>query len=291
MRSSIRVRRTLAALAAAALVITGTVSTASAANAAIAPASVTKMAALGDSITLGLMSCSRFSGCPANSWSTGTSTSVPSHLRMIDAGNGAAKAPVGLNYAVSGSLSSGLLAQAKKTIGQGVNYVTIEIGANDACTRTTGAMTPVATYRLNVIQALDVLKNQAGNPKVFIASVPNLKTMWDVSNEKSGARLTWGLLKICQSMLVNPTSMSAADQARRDLVLAQVQAYNAQLASICAMKNPDNTPVYNCQYDNGAVFNAPFNASHISTRDYFHPSIAGQTLLAQTTWNALQSSP
>jgi hypothetical protein len=35
------------------------------------------------------------------------------------------------------------------------------------------------------------------------------------------------------------------------------------------------------------VFNTPFVRSDVSTRDYFHPSVAGQSKLAAITWAAL----
>jgi hypothetical protein len=34
------------------------------------------------------------------------------------------------------------------------------------------------------------------------------------------------------------------------------------------------------------VFNDPFTSDDVSKRDYFHPSIRGQTRLAQVTWSA-----
>ena len=91
MRMSTRVRRTLVTIAAATLVITGTLSTASAANARRSGRQPSrKMAALGDSITQALMTCSSLSGCPANSWSTGTTASVNSHLPATQGRTGAA---------------------------------------------------------------------------------------------------------------------------------------------------------------------------------------------------------
>ena len=39
-----------------------------------------------------------------------------------------------------------------------------------------------------------------------------------------------------------------------------------------------------CRFDNHAVFNTAFTAGDVSTRDYFHPSVAGQAKLAAGTW-------
>ena len=53
----------------------------------------------------------------------------------------------------------------------------------------------------------------------------------------------------------------------------------AALAAVCA-------PFVNCKWDNLATFNYQFAASDVSTIDYFHPSVTGQTHLAATTWAA-----
>jgi lysophospholipase L1-like esterase len=291
MRISTRVRRTLATLAAIALVTTGTLSTASAANAArpspppsgppTSAGQVARMAALGDSITQAIMTCSSLSSCAPNSWSTGSTASVNSHyLRLKAAG---AKKLVAYNNAVSGALSGTLNAQAQRAASQQAQYVTIEIGANDACTPTVETMTPAPVFKENVQAALTTLAaTPGGPPRVFVAGVPNLHRLWEVYSLNSSARLTWGLLKICQSLLANPSSTAQVDLDRRGLVKARVAEYNTALAELCAV------PANNCRYDGGAVAATEFAAGDISTRDYFHPSLAGQAKLAAVTWPTIQ---
>lgn len=283
MRLSTRVRRTFAALAATALVATGALTSAAAANAVPPPptqaSEVVRMAALGDSITQALMSCSSLSGCPANSWSTGSTASVSSHLLRLKVSS---PTLVGYNDSVSGAASGALDAQAQKAVTQNAQYVTIEIGANDACTRTVTAMTPTATYKANVLKALTTLANNPnGAPQVFVAGVPSLLQMYNVSKNSATARFTWSLLGICQSMLANPSSTKTADVQRRAAVQQRVNEYNAALAEIC-------TVALNCRYDGGVVANYAFKSSDISTRDYFHPSLAGQATLAAITWPQTQ---
>jgi hypothetical protein len=41
-----------------------------------------------------------------------------------------------------------------------------------------------------------------------------------------------------------------------------------------------------CRFDGNAVFNFDFARSDVSTRDYFHPSLAGEAKLADVTWRA-----
>jgi lysophospholipase L1-like esterase len=271
-----RIARTaLAALAAAAFVLSGSI----VAQAAPPPVSqLTRMAALGDSITLGVSSCSSWSSCTQNSWAAGSSSTVSSHLLRLRAAGATSLAAS--NYAVSGARSGGLLAQAQSAVRVGAQYVTIEIGANDACTRTVGEMTPTSTFRTNVQSAIQALA-AGGARQVFVASIPNLQRLYEVNRSSSSARLTWGLLRICQSMLANPSSTQLADVQRRASVQQRVDEYNAALQQACAA-------FATCRYDGGAVARYAFARTDISTRDYFHPSLAGQARLASLTWPTTQ---
>jgi lysophospholipase L1-like esterase len=278
MRISARARRVLATLAASAVIVTGTLFSASAANAApLPPDNVRVMAALGDSITQASMTCSSLASCPANSWATGTTASVNSHLLRLRA-TAAPDNLVGYNNSVAGSASGALNAQAQKAVTQGAQYVTIEIGANDACTRTVAAMTPTATFKTNVQTALATLAASPAGPQVFVASIPNLQRMYDLNKSSLSARLAWGLLGTCQSMLANPSSTKAADVQRRAAVQQRVNEYNQALAEVCAAYPAT------CRYDGGAVAAYAFTKADISTRDYFHPSLSGQATLASITW-------
>lgn len=278
MRISVRARRAFATLAATAVIVSGTLFSASAAHAApLPPDNVRVMAALGDSITQASMTCGSLVKCPANSWATGTTTSVNSHLLRLRA-TAAPDNLVGYNNSVAGSLSSALNAQAQTAVAQRAQYVTVQIGANDACTRTASAMTPTATFKTNVQTALATLSTSPAAPQVFIASIPSLQRMYDLNKSSLSARLAWGLLGICQSMLASPTSTKIADVQRRAAVQQRVNEYNQALAEACA-----GYPA-TCRFDGGAVANYAFTKADISTRDYFHPSLSGQATLASITW-------
>ena len=272
-----RISRTLASVLAATAVVAGTLFAASSASAA--PPLPARMAALGDSITQAAMTCSALTSCPANSWSTGTTASVDSHaLRLKALG---ATGLVAYNDAVSGAASAALPGQASSAASQGAQYVTIEMGANDACTSTVAGMTSTSTFTANVQAALATLSSSTAHPQIFVASVPNLLRMYNLNKNNAIARFVWAIFGTCKSMLANPTSTAAADVARRNAVQAQVDAYNAALAAACAA-------TANCRYDGGAVANYQFTTSDISTRDYFHPSLTGQAHLAAVTWAASQ---
>lgn len=276
MRSTIRSRRMLATLVALLLAFSAAAAGASSATAAPRPPKDEfKMSALGDSITLATMTCNTLSGCPANSWSTGTSSSVNSHLLRLSS---LRKTKLtGTNNAVNGATSFALPDQAAAAVTQGAKYVTIEIGANDACTSTVAEMTPTGDFRANIDSALATLAGSTNSPEIFVASIPNLQRMYDLNKSSSTARSRWSTLKICQSLLANPASTGDADVTRRAAVVQQVTEYNQALDDACAV-------VPKCRFDGYAIAKLEFGTSDISTRDYFHPSLAGQAKMADTTW-------
>ncbi|GAA4710727.1 SGNH/GDSL hydrolase family protein [Phytohabitans rumicis] len=237
------------------------------------------MASVGDSITRGFNACGFYVDCPSRSFSTGDNSSVNSHYRRLLAANPAIQ---GRNYndAASGATADDLPGQMSTVVGQNVGYVTVLIGANDACAGSEAGMTAVATFRGHIDTALARLRAGLPNARVLVLSIPDIKRLWAVGKGNFLARSAWSLLSICQSMLANPTSTAAADVARRDRVRQRVIDYNAQLAAACAAYGPL------CKYDGGAVFGFQFTLAHLSGWDYFHPDTDGQTVLAATSYAA-----
>ncbi len=237
------------------------------------------MASMGDSITRAFNTNGWYSDYVQRSFSTGTDTGVNSHYRRILAKNPAIN---GRNYnqGESGAKADDMPGQATAVVGRNVDYVTILIGANDACTSSEGSMTSVATFRSHIDTALATLKAGLPSARVAVISIPDIKRLWSVGKGNSSARFFWSLGSICQSMLANPTSTSQADEDRRNRVRQRVVDFNAQLAQACAAYGP------NCDYDDNAVFNYPFVLSQVSTWDYFHPNTSGQTVLANASYAA-----
>jgi lysophospholipase L1-like esterase len=270
-------RRLLPLAVAATLTAAALLPAAPAAAAAGSPPS--SIAVLGDSISRGFNACGWFSDCVAQSWSTGDSAGVNSHYLRIRAKNSAIS---GKNYNVAktGAKSDALPGQAQSAVAQRAAYVTILIGANDACTSTEAGMTAVATFRSRIDSALNTIKAGVPDAQILIVSIPDLKRLWSVGKDSSSARSTWSLFGICQSMLANPTSTAAADTARRDRVRQRVIEYNAQFAAACASYGA------NCAYDGNALFNYPFMLNQLNTWDYFHPNQTGQQVLAQVTYQS-----
>ncbi|GII97430.1 lipoprotein [Sinosporangium siamense] len=237
------------------------------------------MAALGDSISAGFNACGWYVSCEERSWSVGRETEVRSHYRRLLALDTRLKGN-NVNLAVPGATSRDITGQVARAVDAKADYVTILIGANDACTRTEAQMTPVATYRSRIGTALGALKAGLPGARVLLVGVPDLKRLWRVGKDNAVARTLWRLARVCQSMLADPQSEAAADKERRDRVRARVQAYNTELTRLCAAYGPA------CRTDRGAVFEHPFALRHLSKWDYFHPNADGQKLLADLTFRA-----
>ncbi|MGK5445321.1 GDSL-type esterase/lipase family protein [Micromonospora sp. URMC 105] len=239
----------------------------------------TSMASLGDSITRGFNACGWYVDCTSRSFSTGDNSTVNSHYLRIRAVNSGIQ---GRNHndARSGAKSADMPGQAGTAVSQGVGYVTMLIGANDACTSSESTMTPVATYRANIDAALARLKTGLPTAKVLLVSIPDIHRLWSVGRNSGSARSAWSTFGICQSMLANPTSTAQADVDRRARVRQRVVDFNTQLAQACAAYGP------NCDFDDNAVFNYPFVLSQVSTWDYFHPNTSGQAVLANVSYAA-----
>lgn len=237
------------------------------------------MASMGDSITRAFNASGWYSDWPSRSWSTGTYSSVNSHYRRILSKNSAIS---GKNYndAESGAKADDMPGQATSVVSRNVQYVTILIGANDACTSSESSMTSVATFRSHINTALNTLKAGLPNAKIAVSSIPDIKRLWFIGKGDSSARSAWSLFGICQSMLENPTSTAQADEDRRNRVRQRVIDFNAQLAQACAAYGP------NCDFDDNAVFGFQFQLSHVSGWDYFHPNVSGQAVLAATSYAA-----
>ena len=234
------------------------------------------MASLGDSITRGFNAAGWYSDAPDRSWSTGTYAAVSSHYSRLLTKNKRMKA---YNDARTGAKMAELPSQAATAVSQGAEYVTVLMGANDACTSSEATMTSVESFRSSFASAMATLAGAAKPPKVLVASIPDIHRLYEVGKNSSSARSAWSTFGICQSMLANPLSTDSADEARRQRVRQRVVDFNAVLVDVC----DDYTF---CKDDNGTVFGYPFTLNQLSSWDYFHPNTAGQQVLAAETWKA-----
>jgi lysophospholipase L1-like esterase len=242
--------------------------------AAAAPPPPASIASIGDSITRAFDVCCWYGDHPAQSWSTGDLPfdGVSSHYERL-IGLRPAIAGHDYNDARTGARMRDAQGQAQAAVAQHAQYVTILMGANDACTSSPATMTSVADFRAQFAATMSTLAS--GLPvgsHVFVASIPNVYRLWQLFRANAAAELVWFGAQICQSML----SLSNTE-ANRQAVLARVEAFNGVLADVCGR-------YAFCRYDGGAVFGYSFTSGQVSKLDYFHPSLSGQAALATITW-------
>ena len=267
-----RVGAAAAVLAAIGVLLVGT------SGAAAATPYPVSMASTGDSITRAYNTGSAFADNPAGSWSTGTNATVVSHYTRLIALNPAISGNA-FNDAKSGAKMVDLAGQLATVATRHVDYVTILMGGNDVCTSSESTMTSVSAFTSQFSTAMASFTAASPDTNVYVVSIPNVKNLWSALKGNGVARFIWALGGVCQSMLARPTSTTQADTDRRARVLQREVDYNSALASVCAA-------YARCRFDGNAVFSIAFAASDVSTRDYFHPSLAGQKKLAAVSWTA-----
>ncbi|MEU4426332.1 SGNH/GDSL hydrolase family protein [Actinoplanes sp. NPDC024001] len=231
------------------------------------------MAALGDSITAGFGSCLAFVACSRNSWSTGTSSAVDSHYRRILEENPKIKGEA-RNFAEPGAEADALAGQATQAVHVKAQYVTVLIGANDACAASVRNMTSVAQFRKEVDRGLARLKKGLPKTRVLVVSIPDLYRLWELGHGDEQAVRVWSQGGICPSMLANPASDAPADEKRRERVRDRIDAYNEQLEAACKAYGK------RCRWDGGRAHEVRFSLDLVNRIDYFHPNVEGQSELA-----------
>jgi hypothetical protein len=164
--------------------------------------------------------------------------------------------------------------------GQHVEYVTILIGAAEVCKTTEEAMTTVADFGSQFQTALSALSLGSPDARIYVSSIWDIYQLWSILHTNSAATSNVWWSSFCWSMLGNATSMAQADIDRRARVRQRIIDFNTQLQQVCAQ-------YIHCRFDNNAVFNnAVATTADVSTVDYFHPSLTGQTLLASVSYPA-----
>ena len=134
----------------------------------------------------------------------------------------------------------------------------------------------VQNVRADFEKTLKVLGDGLPSAKIFVASIPSLMSLYQVAHDDPVARLIWAAAGACPVMLADPLDNSATAQSRRSTVENRVDQLNIAIAAACAA-------VLNCTYDDDAVHSMKITMDDISTRDYFHPSVAGQAKIADAT--------
>jgi hypothetical protein len=250
-------------------------------TAGAAPIPVTKMAALGDSITSAWNNGDKWD----LSWSTGTNQTVNSHRNRLGGSS------VKQELAVPGSrwnsgnndqtppIFRGVVGQAE-AVAADTQYVTILTGSADLCrsdastflrdgsepgTEQNGIPTP-AEYANTIRAALQVLVGKNANVRVLLASIPNWAQLAapEFTNKP--------LMNLCPVLFG-----TGGATANPNGFFQRIQALNAAAAAACGQ-------FANCRYDGGAVFNVNLSPSDLTTYDNFHLTASGQAKIADLAW-------
>jgi PKD repeat protein len=252
-----------------------------AAGAAVSAPLPSSMAAVGDSITQAASTGGSLGAdYPANSWSTGTNSTVNSHFLRLRALNPSLSST---NNSVSGAKVADLPGQMQRVaaLEPDPGYLTVLIGGNDLCTSTVGTMTSVDAFRASFTAAMETITTQSSGTYVYVVSIPDVYQLWELFRNNWWARTVWALGGVCQSLLANPTSNQAVDVQRRAAVRQRNIDFNTVLREVCESA----AFASRCRFDGNAAFNTRFTTSDVSG-DYFHPSLAGQAKLASVSWSA-----
>ena len=283
----------------------------------------TTIAVLGDSISTATGTGQLGAEMKQNSWVTGTASwSMRGQLGIAGAS--------AYTQAANGRRMNDMANQAW-SLPANTQYVVVELGGNDLCRPSVAEMTPITTYRDQFRAGLAAIRARVPNALVFVASIPDIYNLWfirgapesvnphvsDQVDQAGRARFFWdnflGFEVPCQSLLSNPTGLSAGDIARRDQVRERNLAFNQVLAEECGA-------VLRCRYDDHFFFNfssnrtspphgpllprnqwgfedrdishnrktgsidwsglCPTNFTYDGCGDHFHPSVFGQQKLA-----------
>jgi len=234
------------------------------------------MASVGDSITRAFDVCCWYGDHPGSSWSTGGNIldGVSSQYERIRSRNPAIDGH-NHNDAKTGARMSAGPTQARDAVSQQVEYVTIELGANDLCTSSPSTMTPVSTFRHQTRRTLATLiGGLPAGARISVSSIPDIYQLWQLYHTDLAAQLVWWSAGICQSLLAPDRTEDGRQRVRQRNI-----AFNTVLSDECAA-------YARCKFDDNAVFDYAFTRDNISKLDYFHPSLSGQAALAEVSWNS-----
>jgi hypothetical protein len=248
------------------------------------------LAALGDSLSAASYSCSSFY-CPSNSWSTGDMAS--SVLRRLEAQSG--RRVRGLMVAVPGVEIDALPAEAfavylASAFGLNVERMTLLIGHNDPGVCRPDKPGELQRFERDVSLALNILGRVARRrgAKLYVGGLMEADSLArDADVVPDGASTScgeiWRATGRCSDLLQRRGEPARLDEAR-----ARIAADDEILRRLTAGKA-------------WILYSGAFTAStrdgiadpvhHLSRYDCFHPSPAGQSLLADAAWNGASGQP
>ena len=233
------------------------------------------MAVLGDSISTGMNVSAYLKEAKDLTWSTGKNLPA-SHFSRFQSELGVTKIAAH-NVAKAAVTSFDLGRQIDAIDSDQLDYVTMQIGANDLCLSVGKNEDQLNSYGSRIESAIDKLINRYPDVKILLTPVPYMNRLVELYGNNFKCKLVWASAKnfglSCDSLLgrsANQSSRQKFEDYRKDL--------NEQLGEV-AKRYPDNVSF------NPGIGNTSFEKSHISNLDCFHPDKEGQSLIADKTWD------
>jgi lysophospholipase L1-like esterase len=238
--------------------------------------------AIGDSLTVAVNAEPRFGDQPQHSWVLGDDPEdgVESHLERLQA---LGAEPASVMAARPGAAIATAVGQAQRVVaaapGEGIAYVTFELGANDICAPSLEAATDPAAFAAAVEEAFALLADglPAGS-RLLVLSVPDVTRLRSVLEDIPKATSLHRQYGVCTSVLGETVAL--------DGIRDRIAAYNTALVAACEARAGS---ALDCRHDlagppSGSLFGAEFTLDDLSSLDYFHPSLHGQARIAQAAW-------
>ncbi len=227
------------------------------------------LGAVGDSLTAAF-NAQHLGDNREHSWSTGNSEIVLSHKRRLELEIG--RPVVADNEAISGAVASGLDRQITRLLASEPDFVTMVIGANDVCGWADEHHEQLAQFEYDVRMGLRKLVTARPSAHIILGPIPDIYNLWEVAVNQPSCQLKWNIIGMCRPLLDGSRT-----QAQREEFRLRWGDANEALARIAA-DFPENV------HFDPTVAQTQFDWSHVSPIDCFHPSIAGQNVMAEKTW-------
>jgi hypothetical protein len=257
-----------------------------------AQGSSTVLAAMGDSVTAAMTTCSfPFYWCPDNSWSSG---GLPASVRTELAAQSGKEVKYFL-VAVPGVTMSFMPAEAyaiflASMFGLHIERMTLLIGHNDPGVCGAPAADETQKFGDDYAKTLRILAHvaQKRGARLFVSSiteVPTLARYADVTpiGAKNTCRQLWASTGRCTALL----GAGAAPDAGAK-ISAQIATYDAILEKLSAGYGwARYADIVNASSRAGLAD----PARSLSSYDCFHPSVYGQGVLGQQTWSGYGATP
>lgn len=231
------------------------------------------MVAIGDSITRAFNAMFYFWDSPSVSWTTGKQKfdGFESHLERLQKLYPEKKVKA-YNYARTGALMKDLDRQVGKTIKKKPQYVTLLIGANDVCRWGADYQGKLDEFTQRLKTGLDKLVTEDPKVKITMSAMPDIYNVWKVLKDKPSCQTVWSVIGFCKELLGKNLTNDQRLAFRERWAHA-----NSNMASVAALY-PQNVKF------SDAAATYTFADKDLSSHDCFHPSMKGQGILADVTW-------